>query len=1084
MSRYGEPPKSRANGYNPYANGYGQESGGDRYEQADDEDRNPYATYNDNRARTQPTNDRGNHGGYEGYGDYDRPQEVQTQRPTSLERRQARRRSPAYDRQGNGARAPGGVGDGGSQIGDVLDYIRQDWDFMTDDKCIPMQVALQLMDTSSLGLASRHSHFRDTHGQLQSALRSIVNEHHQGFNSSIGTFHNIQSSIQDSQSRIRFLKEALVQGKTNLSSSKPELSALAVASQTYDDMLLLLATTEHLQGIPEKLEARVSEKRFLSAVELLQDGLRTIRKAEMDNIVGLSDLRVYLSNQEHSLTDILIEELHSHLYLKSPYCEARWKQYAPNQGRIPGTERNSASIDTRVRTLFQFLDKLDTSATMVEDPSRNPEADTFQYIQLLVEALNNMSRLDVAVETIEHRMPVELFRVVERCNNEVDQRHPGRLRTVRGRHSPAVDPESYRNRIVLTDLLWTLYARFEAIAEGHRVVHDVIVGITKREGVREASGLTRGFRELWKLYQSEIRSLLHDYLASDGNSSLRSGLSLGAGGNIFARKQRDKTRPLFHLTDVDVKSAEIASEKDELNAILKSSVPGLVSDAKLPSIGTQGITSGGGDGSATGHKLLVDPSVFNMGVLLPPSLTFLNKLKEVVPMGSDIVISTLTSFLDDFLVNVFLPQLDETLTEILGMILVEVDAFQKDSKWNQRASKPIFKGCSKFFAVLESFCGMLDRLPHDQAFTQLIISQLVTYYDKCYGWLKAMLTRSQPKTGSGQRGKAAAFLVEDDEIQGILSTMTLSQADELAALNDKETSILIDRFSNDPIDEFDIIQDRKNIGSLCLLYNSMKWLSTKMNQLRRISDRTTDTSRRDSTRGLQQRWTLVASEFVSDEDSPYLPLNRETADAFDGVVRSYQELATKVLRVLHIEIRCHIMLYLRKSLERTYQLEELIDEPDPEVTALNDDLVSYDEELGTLLQPSQHEYVKCGIGALMDQVLVHNAAKIPVMNDNGCGRMQLNILVLQQNLKNIEPNALLSRSAQLFDYFAAGPDEIIAQAKESSGKDMGFSYDELKPIIELYYSEALQSTRREMAVQARRGLDDHLLQLSEHMWQS
>jgi exocyst complex component 4 len=56
---------------------------------------------------------------------------------------------------------------------------------------------------------------------------------------------------------------------------------------------------EHLQGIPEKLEARISEKRFLGAVELLQDALKTMRNPEMDKIGALSDLRVYLSNQEH-----------------------------------------------------------------------------------------------------------------------------------------------------------------------------------------------------------------------------------------------------------------------------------------------------------------------------------------------------------------------------------------------------------------------------------------------------------------------------------------------------------------------------------------------------------------------------------------------------------------------------------------------------------------------------------------------------------------------------------------------------------------------------------------------------------------
>ena len=31
---------------------------------------------------------------------------------------------------------------------------------------------------------------------------------------------------------------------------------------------------------------------------------------------------------------------------------------------------------------------------------------------------------------------------------------------------------------------------------------------------------------------------------------------------------------------------------------------------------------------------------------------------------------------------------------------------------------------------------MLDTIPQDQTFTQLIITQMVTYYDKCFGLYK------------------------------------------------------------------------------------------------------------------------------------------------------------------------------------------------------------------------------------------------------------------------------------------------------------------------------------------------------------
>jgi exocyst complex component 4 len=93
-------------------------------------------------------------------------------RPSSLERTQAHRRSG--DRQ-NRSRGENSYGPGSQRIEDVLQYIRQNWDFMTQDQCVPIEVALKLMDSSSLGLASQHGRFRQTHQELQQALKTIVN---------------------------------------------------------------------------------------------------------------------------------------------------------------------------------------------------------------------------------------------------------------------------------------------------------------------------------------------------------------------------------------------------------------------------------------------------------------------------------------------------------------------------------------------------------------------------------------------------------------------------------------------------------------------------------------------------------------------------------------------------------------------------------------------------------------------------------------------------------------------------------------------------------------------------------------------
>ena len=108
-------------------------------------------------------------GGYGGLQQQDDAPQVT--RPTSLERREARRRS-GERRQGSRG---GNYGPGSQRIEDVLQYIRQNWDFMTQDQCVPIEVALKLMDTSSLGLASQHGQFKATHQDLQQALKTIVN---------------------------------------------------------------------------------------------------------------------------------------------------------------------------------------------------------------------------------------------------------------------------------------------------------------------------------------------------------------------------------------------------------------------------------------------------------------------------------------------------------------------------------------------------------------------------------------------------------------------------------------------------------------------------------------------------------------------------------------------------------------------------------------------------------------------------------------------------------------------------------------------------------------------------------------------
>ncbi|CAK7272361.1 exocyst subunit [Sporothrix epigloea] len=1186
------------------------------------------------------------------------------------------------------------------QIGqDALDRIRTEWPAMCQTDCVPVQMALHLLDSSSVGRAHEYRAFQRTHQYLQDSLKGIVHDYHQGFNSSIGTFHKIQSSIQASQKKVRLLKEGLAASKTNLCKTDPELAKLYAASQQYDDLLRSLADLDELRQMPERLEARISEKQFLTAVEVLQNALRKLRKPELDTIGALADLRAYLANQETALMDILVEELHEHLYLKSPYCQERWQTLAKHQcassgsgtskaaggGTVPGAAILGASLGATQSTpdapanfvpFFTLLDNLDVVHAVQEDPARNPEGDTFYYITLLVESLNKLGRLEAAVDQLKQRLPVELFTVVHETVNEIDQKHPSSLRGGSntsgsynaqggtqsggargidgadgggggyvGRGGAGSGPgsafsslssstaaasaaartgshiygsrETQMRADVINDLLRTLYGKFEAIAEGHRIFHEYIKALIRREGAGNNSALLGSFKELWNLYQNEIRSLLHNYVTSDADlyrsgspgggrgSLLLNGSYIGRGGG-GPSGSRDN---MFKFNEVDAKSLEMATEYEALDSIIRAAVPGLTSDEGTSSAagfgagrGAAGSGSGGrkaserkggrksygaagnletmagGAGTGDFHKSLVEPSVFNMSLLLPPTLVFLQRLRGIVPPGSDLAASTLTSFLDNFLVNVFQPQLDETLGKLSDAVFVEADAFQIDPQWSQVARRPVFKGTTAIFSVVTAFCRMLGTIPHDQALSSLIITQMMRYYDRCFSWYKGLVTKTQvasngsdtnnasassPTTASDAdtqqlrvsavlafegidvANTARALWAVDEELAdaaeaGPSAVASTSAVDDQVVLAHKKTALLqrevaqlLLRYSgaSQRLDMSDVISDRDAITSLCLLYTSMKWLAVKIGGLRHIARHSGDTGSSalgsGSTSGTaasdaagtgtgsstalskpdKRRWTLLSTEpgkTQSDFGPVYLPMTQEAVH----IVCSYEELATTSLLTLHFEVRCRIAYALGVALspEATapYLLDQDVNEPDPQILTLNGELIAYDETIRRcLVRDREVEFVRQGLGRLVNAYLVGNAKMVTPMNSRGCGRMQLNILVLQQNLKNVEDGVDLARAANYYALFDQGPDAIVAKAKEckdrmaaaEENKDGGvdddaansndsFTYDELKELIELYYSEQLANPERGIENAARRQMGERLMELGEHLWQN
>jgi exocyst complex component 4 len=202
------------------------------------------------------------------------------------------------------------------------------------------------------------------------------------------------------------------------------------------------------------------------------------------------------------------------------------------------------------------------------------------------------------------------------------------------------------------------------------------------------------------------------------------------------------------------------------------------------------------------------------------------------------------------------------------------------------------------------------------------------------------------------------------------------------------------------------------------------------------------------------------------------------------VISKYEHLSSTVHRTLHLSIRLTILSSLNTAIKPSYVLENALSDPDPSMQSLTAALTSYDTEVSSYLPTSQYALITAGLSPLTDTYLLHlMTSRVKEMNENGCEHLQLNLLVLQQNLKNIEPTTSLAFSAKFLDMYKEGPEAIVKWAQEEgkSFKVPGgtFGESEVRVLLELAYGERLKDERREVGVQAKRLLDGHLLDISE-----
>ncbi|SPO38418.1 related to SEC8 - protein transport protein [Pseudozyma flocculosa] len=1060
---------------------------------------------------------------------------------------------------------------GFQDINAVLRKVKAEWPFVADDDFNSVALALSMLDESSLG-ASRHD-FESMKGLIETSLQGTVDDHYESFATAITLHNSVLLALTAAQNSVSGARRRLRDSREALGAKRADLVQMWQRSQAVKESLRLLDVVEHLKGVPDRLENLMAEKRFLQAVNLLVRSLKTIDKPEIVEVGATSDLRAYLKGQEQAMLEILIEELHNHLYLKSYFCDARWKSYAVGQEALPAvdfgvaystargtdgdhSEQPSPNLDgsgqdgqskrplklsrylqtlgarpafdpnlasniqdvglTASASLSALTGEIATGANGLGMPSsysvdsnvkvagdsfgvdvgaaefdQNPEADSFLYIEMLLESLARLGKLGTALDTVSQRLPIEVHQLVDATIDEVDARNePMR------RFSVALRPESVllasssalaksfsesfrasrssfnmgnrpvssmlrisagessalqREGETMRDLFWTLFSKLDAVLQGHRVVYEVAGMIAGRSGFKDelASKRVSGVAslvEVWKPIQTEVRTLLHDYLMDDEQSSSSRNAIVSVNDVLRSgRFGRDRSKQLFKLTDSGLKTGKRQSgvlrrHEDALTAALRASVPGLVSS--LDAANAAGSTIGGGASAAParanqtivsstrqdesyaggGHRLLVKPDAFNVSVLFQPALAFIERVQAVLPSEAAGETSRgFSAFLEEFVQDVFLPQLEDKVQSLFQNATGGADAFQEDPASRRTATRPVVKSVTNIIVLIDSLYSMLRTTPfHRESYSRLIITTIVQYYQRCGERFRDLVavdassasipsaTSSSSATSAGARDGSSYTLsaawAQRPELYSCLVDMLQPakvEADRLSELQAQENrfEMALAR-SGPPIGFHDMTTSRKKLLALGHLQHSLQWFLSNLSRLK-AADEDVPRAKRP-----QARLSVIDSVPRTDEaaaEELKLPLSKDMAARYEALPNVYRHLSNVILFTLRIELRVRVLYHLGQAVsEGNYVLnDDTAIEPSPHVVDLNAEMAHLDDIFSDTLTPDNRRFVFTGLSSLMSALLIQSVQHLRAINRAGVTKMIRNILALQQNLKNI-----------------------------------------------------------------------------------
>lgn len=421
-------------------------------------------------------------------------------------------------------------------------------------------------------------------------------------------------------------------------------------------------------------------------------------------------------------------------------------------------------------------------------------------------------------------------------------------------------------------------------------------------------------------------------------------------------------------------------------------------------------------------------------------------------------------FLDDFVVRVYLPQLEEKVSSLFHQAVGGADAFQEDSHSGRISEQPLVKASMQLMALINSLCIMLQATPfHRENYARLILGVIIQFYQRCYERFLDLVSRSAFVGGISSVAAKWAQRPEVAACLGELYSTPLHEITQRRTLCRQETRVELNFLANGVVGKDDLLPHIRDLTALGSLYRSLTWFITQLLSMKSTLDdafspiEETPDPNADPGRSPGQppaspfspRIPLEAVQHSILPEGLKLPLSRAMAHRFDAIMKTYDQLAELTLSTIRIDVRCRVMHYLDSGIKsENYQIDQECTEPDPFVQDLNTNLIACDDAIVGVLPETERRFIFDGLGGLVEHLLVSNSRLIRFANDLGIRKMLRNVSALRQNLKTITglpDDSELHQAQTYYTLFGLKPTVMLEHIRSNQV----FGFEECKSMLNL-----------------------------------